>query len=69
MQYGLPQLRESAHSDDATEQVNALGQFARDLAKWLQQFASGLRKYKQTPKCQSDHQKSMDALAKIRRKT
>ena len=38
MEYGLPQLEQRALPDDATEHINALGQFARDMAKWLQKI-------------------------------
>ena len=48
MEHGLPKLEQPAQPDDATEHINALGQFARDLAKWLQQIASRMHAYRQT---------------------
>ena len=33
MEYGLPKLERPAEPNDATEHINALGQFARDLAE------------------------------------
>jgi len=64
MQYGLPKLEQPAQPDAATEHINALGQFARNLADWLQQFASSMHAYKQTDRYQKSYHKSMDALQK-----
>ena len=50
MQYGLPKLEQPAQPDDATEHINALGQFARDMAKWLVSFAHNMHTYRQTEK-------------------
>ena len=64
MQYGLPKLEQPAQPDDATEHINALGQFARDMAKWLVSFASGMHAYRQTPEYQKNYQTSIEALEK-----
>ena len=68
MQYGLPKLEQPAQPDDATEHINALGQFARDMAKWLINFASSMHAYRQTPKYQKSYQTSIEALEKRRRR-
>ena len=36
LQYGLPELQSSESARGATEQINALGDFVRDLAQWLE---------------------------------
>ena len=64
MEYGLPQLEQRALADDATEHINALGQFARDMAKWLVNFASSMYAYRQTDDYQKNYQTSMTALRK-----
>ena len=64
MQYGLPKLEQPAQPDDATEHINALGQFARDMAKWLVSFASSMHAYRQTPEYQKKYQASIEALEK-----
>jgi len=64
MQYGLPKLEPPAQPDDATEHINALGQFARDMAKWLVDFASSMHTYRQTAEYQRNYQTSMEALEK-----
>ena len=66
MQYGLPKLEQPAEPDDATEHINALGQFARDMAKWLASFASSMHAYRQTPEYQKNYQSSIEALEKRR---
>ncbi len=66
MEHGLPKL-EPAQPDDATEHINALGQFARDLAKWLQNIASRMHAYRQTDGYQKNYQQSIRALEKRRR--
>ena len=66
MQYGLPKLEQPAEPDDATEHINALGQFARDMAKWLVSFASSMHAYRQTPEYQKNYQTSIEALEKRR---
>ena len=48
MEYGLPRLEQPEHPDDATEHINALGQFASNLAKWLKGFASRMHAYRLT---------------------
>ncbi len=48
IKYGLPKIQHSDGNDDATERINALGEFAGDLARWLQCFASGLFEYRDT---------------------
>ena len=42
MQYGLPRLEQPAQPEDATEQIKRLGEFARDMAQWLINFAKGM---------------------------
>ena len=60
LKYGLPKL--PTQTDDATEDINALGKFAKDMAEWLQHFASGLHAYKQSDGYQKSYQKSVQAL-------
>ena len=64
MEYGLPQLEQRALADDATEHINALGQFARDMADWLQKFASFMHMYTETEGYQKSVQASLAALEK-----
>ena len=64
MEYGLPQLEQRALSDDATEHINTLGQFARDMANWLQKFASRVHAYTETEGYQRSVQASQAALEK-----
>ena len=64
MEYGLPHLEQRAPLDDATEHINALGQFARDIAKWLQNFASRVHAYIETEGYQKSLQSSLAALQK-----
>ena len=54
MLYGLPRFEHPEHPDDATEHINALGQFVVNLANWLKSFASGMYAYKQTPRYRQD---------------
>ena len=54
MLHGLPRFEQPDHPDDATEHINALGQFVLNLANWLKAFASGMYAYKQTPKYRQD---------------
>ena len=68
MEYGLPKLEQPAQPDDATEHINALGQFARDMAKWLVNFASSMHAYRQTADYQKNYQRSMTALRKRTRR-
>ena len=69
MEYGLPKLQQPAQPDDATEHINALGQFARDMAKWLINFASHMHAYRQTASYQKNYQTSIEALEKRRGRT
>ena len=62
LQYGLPKLERPAEPNDATEHINALGQFAQDMAKWLVNFAISLHDYMQTEGYQNNYQKSLAAL-------
>ena len=64
MEYGLPKLEQPAQPDDATEHINALGQFARDMVKWVLNFASRMHTYKQTEEYQKNYQTSIDAVQK-----
>ena len=66
MQYGLPKLERPAQPNDATEHINALVQFAENMAKWLQNFTATMHAYKQTPKYQKNYNASIDALEKRR---
>ena len=68
MQYGLPKLEQPAQPDDATEHIDALGEFAQDLAKWLQRFSSSMRALRQTDEYQKNYQTSIEALQKKRSK-
>ena len=67
MEYGLPKLEQPAQPDDATEHINALGQFARDMAQWLLNFASRMHAYRQTGGYQKNYQTSIEAIEKRRR--
>ncbi len=67
MQYGLPELQHPSAMDDATENTNALGQFAQDLAEWLRNFASGMYTYRLTDGYQKAYDTSLNALAARRR--
>ena len=67
MQYGLPKLELPAQPDDATEHINALGQFAQDMAKWLQNFAWSMHAYKQTTGYQKNYETSIGAMWKRNR--
>ena len=62
MLYGLPTLEHPERPDDATEHINALGQFVENLAKWLKSFASSMHAYKQTEGYQQEVQRSSAAL-------
>ena len=68
MQYGLPKLEQPAQPDDATEHINALGQFARNMAKWLQNFAATMHAYRQTDTYQKNYDTSIEALEKRRKR-
>ena len=69
MQYGLPKLERPAQPNDATEHINALGQFAQDIAKWLQNSASSMHACRQTDEYQKNNDTSIGALEKRKRKT
>ena len=64
----MPKLHHPAATDDATEHINALGQFARDLAEWLEGFASRMHAYRLTDGYQKAHEKSLEALANRKRR-
>ena len=68
MEYGLPKLDKAKQLDDATEHIDALGEFAQDLAKWLQRFSSSTRALRQTDEYQKNYQTSIEALQKKRSK-
>ena len=68
MEHGLPKLEQPAQPDDATEHINALGQFAWDLAAWLQGFASRMHAYRLTDGYQKNYQASIEAMEKRRRR-
>ena len=68
MEYGPPKLMQPAQPDDATEHINALGQFAWDMAEWLVDFASSMHVYRQTPGYQKNYQTSIKALEKRKRR-
>ena len=67
MEYGLPKFKQPAQPDDATEHINALGQFAREIAQWLLNFASSMHAYRQTRGYQRNYQTSIEALEKRNR--
>ena len=46
------------------EQINALGQFAQDMAKRLENIASIIHAYKQTDEYQKNYDTSVGALEK-----
>lgn len=62
MQYGLPRLEQPVQPEDATEQIKRLGEFARDMAQWLINFAKDMHTYMQTPGYEKNYQASMVAL-------
>jgi len=62
MEYGLPKLEQRAEPDDATEHVNAIGQFARDMAKWLINFAWRQHAYYQTEEYSKNYQTSIETM-------
>ena len=68
LEYGLPKIEQAIQSTDATEHINAIGQFARDLAEWLKGFASRMHAYQNTVEYQNELQKSMKALAARKRR-
>jgi hypothetical protein len=68
MEYGLPKLEQPDDPDDATEHINALGQFVVNLAEWLKGFASRMHAYRQTEGYQKNYQTSMAALQNRRRR-
>jgi hypothetical protein len=68
MEYGLPKLEQPPQPDDVAEHINALGQFARDMAKWLLNFASRMHAYRQTAEYQKNYQTSIEAIKKRRRR-
>ena len=68
MEYGLPKIERPVEPNDATEHINALGQFARDLAAWLHGFASRMRAYRNTDDYRNNFQTSLAALEKIKRR-
>ena len=67
MEYGLPKLEQRPQPDDAAEHINALGQFARDMAEWLLNFASRMHAYRQTADYQKNYQTSIEAIKKRKR--
>ena len=69
MEYGLPKLQAPAQPDDATEHINALGQFARDLVEWLHGLASRLRAYRNTDGYYKNYITSLKALRTRKRRT
>ena len=62
MEYGLPKLEQPDDPDD----INALGQFAQDMAKWLINFASRMHAYRQTAEYQKNYQTSIGAIKERR---
>ena len=59
---GTHRVGHSAARDNATEHINALGEFATELATWLKRFASGLYEYQQTERYQKARQAPQHAL-------
>ena len=68
MEYGLPKLERPAEPNDVTEHINALGQFARDLAAWLHGFALRMYAYRNTDDYRKNYQTLFAALEKIKRR-
>ena len=62
MEYRLPRLQQPEHPEDATEHINALGQFVVNLAEWLKAFASRMHAYSETESYQHNYQTSIAAL-------
>ena len=62
IEYGFPKLQHPEASDDATEHITALGQFALDLARWLQGFGARLYEYRLTERYQQARDASLHAL-------
>ena len=69
MEYGLPIFEQPKNPADATEHINAIGQFVVDLAAWLKCFASRMHRYMQTEGYQTEVNRSMVALNNRRRRT
>lgn len=65
MEYGLPKFQQPVQPHDATEHINALGDFAWDMAMWLLQFASRMHAYRQTGIYKKNHATSMEAIQKM----
>ena len=64
-----PKLQAPAQPDDATEHINALGQFARDLVESLHGLASRLRAYRNTDGYYKNYVTSLKALRTRKRRT
>ena len=62
---GLPklQMQSSAHDDDVTVRIHALGRFARHLARWLKIFASNMHASRDTDEYRNDAENSAIARA------
>ena len=58
----LPKLEQRVEPDDATEHVNANGQFARDMAKWLIHFTWRQHAYYQTEEYLKNYQTSIETM-------
>ena len=69
MEYGLPIFEQPKNPADATEHINAIGQFVVNLAAWLKCFASRMHRYMQTERYQTEVNRSMVALDNRRRRT
>ena len=61
IKYGLPKIQPSI--DDTTEHINAMGNFARRLATWLQSFARGLSENRDTDDYARARESSGTAMA------
>ena len=61
IKYGLPKIQPS--TDDTTECINAMGDFAQHLATWLQSFARGLNEYRNTDDYARARESSGTAMA------
>ena len=62
----MPKLEQPAHTNDATDHVNALEQFAENMAKWLQNFTATMHAYRKTENYQKNYDASIDTLKKRR---
>ena len=68
MEYGLPKLEQRAEVNHATEHVNAIGQFARDMAEGLVNFAWRQHAYYQMEEYLKNYQTSIETMHRRHKK-